>query len=423
MWLLLFGLQFSEVSKNWEKYRCQPQYMAVASLFGKNTNENFAYCTQKVFKAQVPSVVGPMYNIMAKGTGVMSTILETANSLRLGLATLVGGITTIVQEFTSRITQFFFAIRAQSQRMRSLMYRVYGTMTAMFYMVFSGITAAQNFFDTTIGRILAFFCFPPDTPVEVEGRGIIPISEVRIGDRLKGGDVCTAVFRFWADGQEMVQLGDVQVSTNHYVMHDGRWIMAGEHPDAQRIGPWMGGRDKPLICLNTDTHRFRLGNYIFSDFDETDEGDAETERWAERALNGGDEGRGPRSWSSYGAVMRPQTRIRTSTGLKEASSLRLGDRLENGSQIIGLVRKSTSETTAEGITPCTLVYHNNEWVRNGRISGKVSLTEPEDYVGIVAYPYNYITTDSGLHMRDYVEVLNRDTERAYSAALALVGAQ
>ena len=48
---------------------------------------------------------------------------------------------------------------------------------------------------------------------------------------------------------------------------------------------------------------------------------------------------------------------------------------------------------------------------------------PENYVGVVAYPYNYITTDSGLHLRDYVEVLNQDAERAYSAALALVGAQ
>ena len=423
IFILFFGLQLRVVATDWEKYRCQPQYMAIAGLLGKNTNENFAYCTEKVFSVKVPGVVNPMYKILAQGTGVMGTILDTANSLRLSLATLVGGVTNIVQDFTSRITQFFFSIRAQVQRMRSLMYRIYGTMFAMFYMVFSGITAAQNFFDTTVGRILNFFCFPPETPIQVEGRGTIPISEVRIGDRIIGGDTCTAVFRFWADGQEMVQLGGVQVSTNHYVMYGGRWIMAGEHPDAQRIGPWMGGRDRPLICLNTDTHKFRLGAYTFSDFDETDAADATTERWVEKTLNGGTKNQGKRSWSTYGAVMQPSTLIRTATGLKSAADLRIGDLLDNGSRIIGLVQKRTNETTAEGITPSTLIYHNNEWTRNGRISKRIDMEMPENYVGVVAYPYNYITTDSGLHLRDYVEVLNQDAERAYSAALALVGAQ
>jgi hypothetical protein len=426
--IMLFGLQLKEISKNWDKYRCQPQYMATASLFGKDTNENFNFCTQKVFKDQVPGVVGPMYKIMAQGTGVMSTILDTANSLRLGLATLVGGITNIVQDFTSRLTQFFFAIRTQVQRMRSMMFRVYGTMFAMFYMVFSGITAAQNFFDSGIGKFLSFIaCFPPSTPIDLADGRQVAISDIKIGDVMTGGHVCTGTFRFYADGTDMVRIGTLIVSSTHYVLHEGKWIMAGEHPDAVSHGKWSGGTQEPLICLNTNTHQMIIGGLTLRDYDETEEGDEATERFVERSLNGGDEGGAERPWSDYGPLLHPTTKIRLADGRQlAAADLQLGDKVEGGGQVHGIMRKRTDETTKYNIHPSSPIYVNNEWVRAGRITPTIKLEVPEEYVGAFIYPHSYMITNSGLAVRDYMEVCNPGTESAYSAALGhtcLVGAQ
>jgi hypothetical protein len=421
---LAFAVNFNEVVRNWNKYRCQPQYMATARLFGKNAAENFAYCAESVFKNQVPGTMAPLYKIMAQGTGVMSTILEAANSLRMVVSTLKGGLNNIVQDFTSRITQFFFAVRVQAQHLRTLMFRVYGTLIATFFMVFSGITAAQNFSDSTIGKFISFFaCFPPSTLIDLADGRRIPIGNVKIGDVMAGNNVCTATFRFYVDGTHMVRLGDVTVSRTHYIIHNGKWIMAGDHPDAIPCRPWAGGTVEPLICLNTNTHQMIIGGYTFRDYDETEEADAETEVQIEKAVNGGEVAAAARTWNTYGPICRSDVRIRLADGSTVAAAdLKLGDRVEGGGQVVGLVQKQTAETTSLGLSPSTLIYRDGSWQRAGRLTQTITCA-PTNYVGAFIYPHSYMVTDSDMAIRDYAELCHPDAEAAYSAALALVGGE
>ena len=89
----------------------------------------------------------------------------------------------------------------------------------------SGITGMTSFTNTFLFSFLDTFCFPGDTLLRVvreqEGKKQvteIPIREVVIGDRLYPSmDRVTALFQFQATGQPMVRLGDVLVSTNHYL--------------------------------------------------------------------------------------------------------------------------------------------------------------------------------------------------------------
>lgn len=408
-----------EVSNNWPKYRCRPQYMVLANLFGHNVNENFNFCINEVFKGEASGVLGPIYKNLAGVVGFLSTILNVTNSLRLQMATLVGGISNVFQDFTSRLNQFFFAIRMSAQRIRTLMYRVYGTLFAFIFMGLSGVASVQSFSDTIIGRFLNTMCFHPSTLIVTE-RGQLRIDQVQIGDVLSNGSRVTAAFRFHADGQPMVHLHGIHVSTNHYVLHNGHWIQSGEHPDAVPAGDYAGGVAEPLICLNTHDHRIPLADLIFNDYDETEEADAATEAAIEAQVNGDKAAAQQlRPWSQYGAVFHPDLRIRTRhRGAVRAAELQLGDILVDGGRICGIVHKEVAEATASGISPSTLVFTGGRWQRIGRLVKVQQLEAPEQHIGLFITPNSIITTGSGLSVRDYMEILSPDTEAEYSAALA-----
>lgn len=417
--IILTLTDLREVSDNWPKYRCRPQYMILANLFGHNVNENFNFCINEVFKGEASGVLGPIYKNLAGVVGFLSTILNVTNSLRLQMATLVGGISNVFQDFASRLNQFFFAIRMSAQRIRTLMYRVYGTLFAFIFMGLSGVASVQSFSDTIIGRFLNTMCFHPSTLI-VTRRGTLRIDEVRVGDILANGSRVTAAFRFHADGQPMVHLHNVHVSTNHYVLHNGRWIQSGEHPDAVPAGDYAGGVAEPLVCLNTHDHRIPLSDLIFNDYDETEEADAATEAAIEAQVNGGMVSETQRRpWSQYGAVFHPDLRIRTRhRGSVRVADLQLGDVLVDGGRICGIVYKEVSEATASGISPSTLIFTGGRWQRIGRLVKVHRLKEPEQHIGLFITPNSIITTGSGLSVRDYMEILSPDTETEYSAALA-----
>lgn len=405
---------FKDVEANWPKYRCRPQYIAMAKFFGKDPQENFRFCANEVFKDEAAGVVGPMYKTMGSFVGVLSTLLSSINSLRLQFNTSLGGIQNIFDDLTNRISQFYFAVRTQFISMRSMMYRVYGTIFAMIYMVMSGISAAQSFGDTIIGRFLDTFCFDPEVAVPLADGSSKPIGALKVGDKLAGDQMVTAVFRFHAPGQPMVYLDNILVSTNHYVQRSGQWIMAGDHPDAVAAAPWNA--ERPLVCLNTSGHQIHIGRFIFSDYDETEAGDAATEAWTETRLNGAAAAKGDRKWTEYGALLAPTLKVQTRRrGVIAAADLQLGDELVGGSCVIGLVRKKYNETTAAGLSPSSLVYHKGAWTRVGRLL-RVRRAQGEG-VGVFVYPKGYITTASGLHVRDYIEVFSPDAEHAYTEAL------
>jgi hypothetical protein len=405
--IIMTFTNFKEVTANWSQYRCKPQYMLLAKVFGKDPQENFQFCANEVFKSEAAGVVGPIYKTMAQFITFLSTILGNVNSIRLQFATLVGGVNNMFQDMTSRVSQFFNAVRVSAQRIRSLMFRVYGTMFAMIYMTMSGVAAATSFGDTTIGKFLDTFCFHPDTLIQTS-RGTMPIKDVVIGDRLADGGRVTATFKFHAAGQPMVYLGDTLVSTNHYVRHGDTWVMAAAHPDAVAASDWTD--ELPLICLNTDTHTIPIGGYTFSDYDETSEGDAETEQWTEARLNGGRVATKARTWSEYGTVLDPNLIVQTREGLRRAADLHLGTTLVGGSKVIGLVKKETTEMTDIGTNAAALIYKRSTWQRLGGRRKQ----RPEQGIGVFVYPNSYITTGSGLHVRDYLEVFSPDTEGAYS---------
>jgi hypothetical protein len=421
-------------SRDWASIRCVPYIMPFAGLFGHDVNENFQFCMSESFKKQAGESIAPIYKFFGGFIGVLSTLVDSANSIRLSFATFMGGFVTMVSEFNDRFRLFMSQVQLSAQRFKMLMYRIYATFYAMIYMALSSIRAVNNFGDTALFGFLDTFCFDPDTPVEIENRGIIPIREVVLGDIFaKTRSRVTSTFRFMADGQPMVMLGDIYVSTNHYVLYEERWIRAEEHPSARSAAPWSGGSERPLICFNTDNNMIPIGDYIFRDYDETTAGIEDAIKWTDSALNAGMGAlRGvKREWKECIPAMERSTEVKCSSGIKPVTAVQLGDTMKpTRDRVTGIIDTYVTEyvETADGkLTPGTLIWHEptGTWERIGTIYPhkviRVDASKPLIFRSFIVLSGSRIELKSGMIIRDYMEVASPWAEDPYSSALKKLG--
>lgn len=418
-----------EVSRNWAKYRCDPSVMPFASLYGYDTASNFNYCMGNVFSTFSADTTGSFSNVLGDFTTILSTLGGAINGIRTSVATMGGGINVIFQDFTDRVSTFFFRLRLSAIQMKALMGRMYAILFSVMYLGMSGLTGMSTFTNTTMFSFVdGMACFSPWQKILVCGRGEINMADVRIGDILDiGGQKVNGVFRFYAYNHPMVQLGNIVVSDNHYILGPTGWIMAAEHPDAIRVEPW---RSNELVCLNTDTHTMNIGSYTFRDFDETDEAHWQTMELVEKRVNGFSQeqrrSQSQRQYQEYTPAVPASTGIRLAGGeCQTAGKIKMGDKLASGGHVIGIARRQVSEIVelpgaagkSQPLAAATLVWQNSQWQRAGDFLPVKKLKTPQTYIAFLITPNSQIELASGHYIRDYIEICSTDIEQHYSAIL------
>ena len=441
--IFIFGIlaiskisDYEEVKSNWAKYRCRIDVMMMADYYGHDSGENLGFCLKEAFDGRAKEALGPFYVYIGKFVSVLMTMLSSLNSIRMIFATIVGSATQIFSEFSERIQALFNRFQMSAIRMKMLMGRVFATMYAIIFMGMSGLKGMSNLGNTFLFKFLDTFCFDPDTPIEMDCGKSLRIQDVKIGDILKGGHRVTATFQFAADGQEMVRLprqsrqsthsDDILVSTNHYILHNSRWIPSKDHPLSIPTDSWMGGEKRPLICLNKHTHQIQLGDYIFRDYDETSEGDSAAMALATTMLNGGNYTKKDEKPSINSEMAcHPKTLLKVKDAkhtLIPASEVILGTELSHGT-VVGIVKKECTEVceiNGEILASGTCIWseEQNIWTRAFLVKEPLKIP-PTEFYSFVVTPSACIETSSGTVFRDYVEVHSKDLESPYSNALAL----
>jgi hypothetical protein len=416
------GANMADIGVNWAESRCQPHIMPLAGLFGHDVNENFQFCLQQIIQDKTKSTTGPFAQGMSGFTGILTNLMNSANSFRVTLATLVGGILKIVSEFKARMMALMSRVKITAGRMKALMYRVYGTMFAVIYMGLSAQAGLLNFGDSFVFKFIDAFCFPPEQPIMLETGVKKPISQIQLGDLLLGGHRVTSTYQFNANGQEMVRLGSVEVSANHFVQWNGKWLMARDHPDALTIPSWSGGVKRPLICLSTDDHQLELGSYIFADYDETEKGNHGTQQWINASINGCKPDT-PYPYNSYEIGLLSTTRIKTINGFKEIGSIQLGEQLSETSYVVGIQNSLVYDVcrlpSGTLIGAGSLIWSNDkeQWIRAGIQYESHSVLYAYEMVSLFVSPGAMYELEEGLILRDAMEVYSPETKKIYAEIL------
>jgi P2-related tail formation protein len=424
-------VNIKHIKKNWAEYRCSPTVMPFASMFGHNTAENFKFCMGNTFNIHAGSFFSSFGGILADFTGLLHTIFGAISSIRNTIATLGGGINVIFQEFTERISTFFFNLRLSAIRIKMLFGRMYAILFSVMYMGLSGITGMTSFTNTFLFSFLDTFCFPGETQILVKDKGNINIKDVKMGDILLPTESrVTGLFRFYSKGQPMVLIDNIKVSTNHYIKYTNpntnisQWIKAGQHPRAIDAGLWES--DEPLYCLDTHDNKIPIQNHIFLDYDETPQADNYTMTYIQSVLNGTKYDYTydnlNKNISEYSPCLEELVKIRLKSGeLKEAKNIKIGDKLSLGGEVIGIIKREVNEICKWGdisVTPSTLYWdkNTNKWIRFGQVY-EIIKTIPQNMVSFIVIPNSQIELENGIIIRDYMELCSPDSEKYYTNQL------
>ena len=413
----------SKIQANWSEYRCQPQIMPIAGLFGYDANENFQFCLQQIIQESTKGVTGPFAQGMGGFTSVLMNLMESANSFRTMLATLVGGIIKIVSEFKSRMTSLMSRIKITAGRMRAMMFRIYGTMFAVIYMGISAQTGIANFGDTFIFKFIDTFCFPPEQLVTLDGGIKVPIIDIKVGDKLTGQSTVDSIYRFTADGQSMVRLGNIMVSSNHFILYNGRWVMAKDHGKAVEAKDWSGGIQRPLVCLTTSNHKIVIDGNVFADYDEAEEGNAVTQDWVSSSLNGTSFRKStPHPDSSYEIGSPSHTKVLTLNGYVALKDIKLGDMITEKSKVVGIQTSSATSFCklhrGQEVATGSLIWSQlkGEWIR-AYSQYPIDQLMSVETIALFVSPGAQYELEGGHIVRDAMEIYSPDTKKAYAEAL------
>ena len=412
--ILTFGanklFDVRNVKNNWAEERCSPLIMPFASIFGFNTKENFEFCMGKIFNTHSMPFFGSIGQMFSHFTGLLTMIFDSISTLRNIIASLGGGINVVFQEFTERISNFFFKLRLSAIHIKTLIGRMYAILFSVMYMGLSGITGITTFTNTFLFSFLNVFCFPGNTLINIEGKGQTQIKDIKIGDIISSSkSKVTATFRFFSKGQPMVRLKNITVSTNHYVMYLGQPIKAGNHPDAIKLSDWNS--DEPLYCLNTSDNHILIDNFDFLDYDETSDGDKDTMNFIEGKINSTIIDT-EYKFKEYCSAINEETIIKTTDGNKKAKDIKIGDKLVTGGEVVGLIRREVMEVCEleNGLitTPSTL-YWNSEFNKWERFGERFNFREEHnEMVSFIIVPNSQIELEDGLRVRDYMELCSPD---------------
>lgn len=419
--MIEWGANFSDIQSKWPEYRCQPHIMPFAGFFGQDINENFQFCLQQIIQEQTKGVTAPFAQGMFGFTGVLTKLMDSANSFRTMLATLVGGVIKIIGEFQNRMTALMGRVKVTASRMKAMMYRVYGTMFAVVYMGLSAQTGISNFGDTFIFKFIDTFCFPPEQEIILKSGEKMAISDIIVGDILVSGNRVESTYMFIADGQEMVSLRGIEVSSNHLVASSGVWVMAKDHPDAVPIKPWSGGHERPLICLTTSDHIMDIGPYIFADYDETEKGNQPTQQWVHSSLNGLSDVLYKEV--PYDVGIQCLEKVKTLDGEKSVIDIKLGDRLTEKAVVIGILNSQVTELcilpNGSHIATGTLLFEKEsaQWLRACTLYPVYKLKSPADIIALFVSPGASYELKNGTILRDAMEIYSPQTKKAYTDSL------
>lgn len=424
------------ISDDWINQRCKPQNILFAGLIThpegtsafQYTSDNFQYCVQNILSNITGYALQPFQFMISNLTKVFQEIAQSLQQSRELINKVRNSFKEFAQNVLSRILNIMIPIQKMFIALIDTFQKIQGTMTAGLYTMLgsyytlqalmgaileliikvlvtlviiivglwilpftwpaaASMTAVFLAISIPLSIIIYFMtevlhikssgipklrCFDEYTLIPLQNGNKIFIKDINIGDKLENGSYVTSKIKVTSENLKMYKLNNIIISGSHLVKYTNKWIRVEEHPNAKYIS-----YNKPfLYCLNTSNKIIELSGIIFSDWDEIiddkltiiqkqNNNITNLENIHEFLNDGFDE----------------NTHIKLyNNNCKPINEINIGDILENGSTIYGLVeiearklRKYTNKSFPKKLY--------NLLTTDGTL--KINLVDVKDYNNII----------------------------------------
>ena len=402
-----------DIADDWTNQRCKPQNMLFAGLIThpegtsafQYTSDNFQFCVQSILTNITGAALEPFQFMIKAITKIFEGISNSIQQIREVINKLRESLREFAEDVLSRVLNIMIPFQKMIISVMDIFQKVQGTMTAGLYTMLGSYYTLQSLMGAILEliikllitlvviivglwilpftwpaaasmtaiflaisipmAIIVFFmtevlhikssaipklrCFDEYTLIPLQNGNKIYIKDINIGDKLENGSYITAKIKVTSSQLRMYRLNNIVVSGSHLVNHKNKWIRVEDHPNAEQIT-----YNKPfLYCLNTSNKIIELSGITFSDWDEIND---------DKLTSLNKQNENIKNLENIHEFLddgfEENTQIKLYNSKKQISEINIGDILENGSFVYGLVeveagklRKYTNKT------PPKKLYH------------------------------------------------------------------
>ena len=381
-----------DIATDWVNQRCKPQNMLFAGLIThpedttafKYTNDNFQYCIQDILKNITGYALEPFQFIIKSLTQIFTRLTNSVQKIRETTNKIRNNFKIFTEDVLSRILNVMIPIQKMFISLMDVFQKIQGTMTAGLYTMLGtyytlqalmgaiielmvkllitlviiiiglwispftwGVAASMSvvflaiaiplsiiiYFMTEVlhiksSKIPKLRCFDECTLIPLINGNKIHIKNIQVGDKLENGSYVTSKFKVTSSNMKIYILNNIIVSESHLVKYKSKWIRVNEHPSAEEIN-----YDKPfLYCLNTSNKIIELNKIIFSDWDEIVDNKLNILNKNNKNIHNLEN---IHEYLDDG--FEENTEIKLDKSKKIIKDIKIGDILENGTIVYGLV--------------------------------------------------------------------------------------
>jgi hypothetical protein len=385
-----------DIANDWINQRCKPQNMLFAGLIThpedttafKYTSDNFQYCIQDILKNITGYALEPFQFMIKSITQIFVRLSNSIQQIRETTNKIRNNFKNFAQDILSRILNVMIPIQKMFISLMDVFQKIQGTMTAGLYtmlgtyytlqalmgaileliikllvtlviiivglwispftwgaaasmsVVFLAISIPLSiiiYFMTEVlhiksGKIPKLRCFDEFTLIPLINGNNVHIKDIHVGDKLENGSYVTSKFKVTSANMKIYVLNNIIVSESHLVKYNSKWIRLNEHPSAKEIK-----YNKPfLYCLNTSNKIIELNKIVFSDWDEIVDNKLNILNKQNKNIHNLEN---IHEYLDDG--FEENTEIKLHKTKKRIKEIKIGDVLENGTIVYGLVEIDT----------------------------------------------------------------------------------
>ena len=316
------------IADDWINQRCKPQNMIFAGLIThpegttpfQYTSDNFQYCVQDILKNITGYALEPIHFMIDALMKIFTDLLNAIQQIREIINRLRNNMKEFAQDILSRILNVMIPIQKMFIALMDTFQKIQGVMTGGLYTMLGTYYTLQALMGAILEliikvlialviiiiglwilpftwpaaasmsvvflaiaiplSIIVYFmteilhiktsgipklrCFDENTLITMMDKNTKYIKDINVGDKLLDGSYIAAKIKVTSKDIRMYTLNNIIVSENHLVKYNNMWIRVNVHPYAKEIT-----YNKPfLYCLNTSNKVIELNGITFSDWDE-----------------------------------------------------------------------------------------------------------------------------------------------------------
>lgn len=263
----------ADIKANWPLYRCNPLYMPLSD----DVEKDFTYCVQNMQVNFMGYLLQPLTYVISSLTSLGGSFMTEINYIREMFNKIRNLFSSIIQNVFGVFLNLIIEFQKIIIGIRDMVGKTIGVLVSILYMMDGSIKTMSSAWNGPPGQMVQALgkCFHPKTLIKLKNGKIIFIERVNLGDVLEDGSIVEATMKIdnKRDPHKLYKIKKdgifkepIYVTGSHLIYDSNKddFIEVKNYDEAEISDM----ETDYLICFITNTHKIKIGNEVFWDWED-----------------------------------------------------------------------------------------------------------------------------------------------------------